>query len=103
MTNLAIGRLDLPDEQAWLSLTGAAVMDGLVGSEYQFRPSDDKTTQETVQLHLRGSKPQLRQWLDRLEGFQQQPADLFLRLWSDDSQAYGYARIHQCQGNLEMS
>jgi hypothetical protein len=95
MTNLAIGRLDLPDEQAWLSLTGAAVMDGLVGSEYQFRPSDDKTTQETVQLHLRGSKPQLRQWLDRLEGFQQQPGDLFLRLWSDDSQAYGYARIHQ--------
>jgi len=95
MTNVAIGRLDLPDEQAWLSLTGAAVMDGLVSSEYQFRPSHDKTTQETVQLHLRGSKLQLRQWLDRLESYQQQPDDLFLRLWSDDSQAYGYARIHQ--------
>ena len=37
MTNLAIGRLDQPDEQAWLALSGENVMDGLVGSEYQFR------------------------------------------------------------------
>lgn len=95
MTNLAIGRLDLPEEQAWLALTGSAVMDGLVAAEYQFRPSDEKTTRETVQLHLRGSRAQLRQWLDRLESFQLQPEDLFLRLWSDDLQEYGYACIHQ--------
>lgn len=95
MTNLAIGRLDLPEEQAWLQLAGSAVMDGLVGADYQFHPTDEKTTHETVQLHLRGSRAQLRQWLDRLEVFQPQVDDLFLRSWSDDSQAYGYARIHQ--------
>ena len=66
MTNLAIGRLDQPDEQAWLALSGENVMDGLVGSEYQFRPNDEQTTREIVQLHLRGSRAQLRQWLDCL-------------------------------------
>ena len=95
MTNLSIGRLDLPDEQAWLALTGTNVLDGLVGSDYQFNPGEEKTSQETVRLYLRGSQLQLRQWLDRLELFQQQPADLFLRLWSEGLQAYGYAHIHQ--------
>ena len=95
VTDLAIGRLNLPEEQAWLALTGSATMDGLVAAEYQFRPSDEKTTRETVQLHLRGSMAQLRQWLDRLEAFQQQAEDLFLKLWNDDLQQYGYARIHQ--------
>ncbi len=95
MTNLAIGRLNLPDEQAWLALSGSAVMEGLVGSDYQFRPTDENTTLETVQLHLRGSRAELRQWLDRLGAYQQQPEDLFLRLWSDDLQEYGYAGIHQ--------
>lgn len=95
MTELAIGRLNLLEDQAWLVLIGSAVMAGLVGAEYQFNPSDEKTTRETVQLHLRGSRAQLRQWLDRLEAFQQQPEDLFLRLWSNDLQQYGYACIHQ--------
>ena len=99
MTNLAIGRLDQPDEQAWLALSGENVMDGLVGSEYQFRPNDEQITREIVQLHLRGSRAQLRQWLDRLEAFQQQPEDLFLRLWSADMQEYGYARIVQLNLN----
>ena len=70
MTNLSIGRLDLPDEQAWLALTGTNVLDGLVGSDYQFNPGEEKTSQETVRLYLRGSQLQLRQWLDRLELFQ---------------------------------
>ena len=95
MTDLALGRLNLLDEQAWLALTGSGVMDGLVGADYQFRPSDGRTTRETVQLHLRGSRAQLRQWLDRLEGFQRQTEDLYLRLWSNDLQEYGYACIHQ--------
>jgi hypothetical protein len=95
MTNLAIGRLNLPDEQAWLALTGSTVMEGLVGSDYQFSPCDENTSRETVQLHLRGSQAQLRQWLNRLEAFQQQPEDLFLRLWSYDLQEYGYACIRQ--------
>ena len=99
MTNLALGRLDLPDEQAWIALMGSNVMGGLVGSEYQFHPSDEETTRELVQLHLRGSQQQLRQWLDRLEDFEQQPEDLFLRLWSEDRQGYGYARIHQLRLN----
>jgi len=95
MINLAIGRLNLPYDYAWLALSGNAVMAGLIGSEYQFRLSNEKTTKETVQLHLRGSKAQLRQWLDRLEGFQQQPDDLYLRLWSDDLQEYGYASVQK--------
>ncbi|NLC29372.1 MAG: hypothetical protein GX773_02830 [Chloroflexi bacterium] len=77
MTNLAIGRMDLPDEQGWLALNGSTVMDGLVDSQYQFQPSDEQITQENVLLRLRGSAAQLRTWLDRLEQFQLQPGDLF--------------------------
>ena len=95
MTNLAIGRMDLPDEQGWLALNGSTVMDGLVDSQYQFQPSDEQITQENVLLRLRGSAAQLRTWLDRLEQFQLQPCDLFLRIWSDDHNSYGHAHIHK--------
>lgn len=99
MTDLAIGRLSLPDGQGWLALNGSSVMDGLVDSHYQFQPSDRESTQESLLLHLRGSAAQLRNWLDRLEHFRLNPDELFLRLWSADHNGYGYARIRQI--NLE--
>ncbi len=95
MISVSIGRLDYTDSQDWFALTGAVVLDGLVSGDYLFNPGDAETTSETIQLHLRGPRNQLRQWLDRLEIFQQQSEDLYLRLWHDDLQEFGYARIHR--------
>jgi hypothetical protein len=95
MISVSIGRLDYTDSQDWFALTGAVVLDGLVSGDYLFNPGDAETTSETIQLHLRGPRNQLRKWLDRLEIFQQQSEDLYLRLWHDDLQEFGYARIHR--------
>ena len=95
MTDLAIGRLDLPEEQAWLRLSGAASLPGLISSEYDFQPSEEETTKETITLRLRGSLVQLRQWLDRLENYQRLCPEVFLRIWKDDQEGYAYARLRQ--------
>ena len=89
MINLAIGRLDLPDEQGWLALSGSGVMAGLVGMEYDFRPGQEEHTQENISLRLSGSRPQLEAWTGRLEACQLQIEDLYLRLWSQQRQEFG--------------
>ena len=95
MTNLAIGRLDLPEEQAWLSLSSASSLAGLISSEYDFQPTEEQTTKETILIRLRGSIAQLRQWLDRLDSYQQLCPEVFLRIWKDDQDGYAYARLRQ--------
>ena len=99
MTSLAIGRLDFPDELAWLRLSGASSLPGLISSEYDFQPSEEETTKETIRLCLRGSIARLRQWLDQLENFQRLVPEVFLRVWKDDQEGYVYARLRQL--NLE--
>jgi len=95
MTNLAIGRLDLPDELAWLNLTGNASLQGLIGSEYDFQPSEEETTKETIKIRLRGSLVQLRLWLDYLENYQRLVPEVFLRIWKDNQDGYAYARLRK--------
>lgn len=95
MTSLAIGRLDLPDEYAWLRLSGASSLPGLISSEYDFQPSEEETTKETITLRLRGSMTRLRQWLDQLEYFQRLVPEVFLRVWIDDQEGYAYVRLRQ--------
>lgn len=95
MTNLAIGRLDLPDELAWLNLSGPASLPGLISSEYDFQPTEEERTKETIKIRLRGSLEQLRQWLDHLENFQRLVPEIFLRIWKDDQEGYAYARLRQ--------
>ena len=101
MINLAIGRLDLPDEQGWLALSGSGVMAGLVGMEYDFHPGQEEHTQENISLRLRGSRPQLEAWTSRLEACQLQIEDLYLRLWSQLRQEFGYAKIHQLSVGIQ--
>jgi|LSQX01.1.fsa_nt_gb hypothetical protein len=95
MTNLSIGRLDLSDEVAWLNLTGNASLQGLIGSEYDFQPSEEETTKETIKIRLRGSIAQLRLWLDHLENFQRLVPEVFLRIWKDNQEGYAYARLRK--------
>ena len=79
MTNLAIGRLDLPDEGAWLRLSGVSNLPGLISSDYDFQPTEEERTKETIKIRLRGSLDQLRLWLDHLENFQRLVPEVFLR------------------------
>ena len=95
MTNLSIGRLDLPDELAWLNLNGNASLQGLIGSEYDFQPSEEETTKETIKIRLRGSLAQLRLWLDYLENYQRLVPEIFLRIWKDNQDGYAYARLRK--------
>jgi hypothetical protein len=95
MTNLAIGRLDWPDEGAWLRLSGVSNLPGLISSDYDFQLSEEERTKETIKIRLRGSLEQLRLWLDHLENFQRLVPEVFLRIWKDDQEGYVYARLRQ--------
>ena len=95
MTSLAIGRLDMPVDYAWLKLSGTSSLPGLISAEYDFQPSDEETTKETITIRLRGSIVQLRLWLDQLENYQRLVPEVFLRIWKDDLEGYSYARLRQ--------
>ena len=67
MTVLSIGQLGYPSHN-WFNLNDADLMPGLLGADYRFRLAPGETVQETINLRLHGTAPELRAILNVLEG-----------------------------------